>query len=102
QPVPPIPLHIAHLYPPGPNNPNHEKAMIREAERRGLPSIAPTQTNGITTITSPGAQAIQQGNSNLTPQQQQQQQASIAAAGFADKITTVMMEQELEDGEPPT
>ena len=27
QPVPPIPLHIAHLYPPGPNNPNHEKAM---------------------------------------------------------------------------
>jgi hypothetical protein len=33
------------------------------------------------TITSPGAQALQQ--SNLTPQQQKQQQAQAAAAGLA-------------------
>lgn len=104
QPAPPVPVQIAHLYPPGPTNPHYEKAMEREAQRKGLPNAAAAkgQANGIQTITSPGAQALQQSNSNLTPQQQRQQQASIAAAGLADKLTTSMMEQELDDNEPPT
>ncbi|KAL2003842.1 hypothetical protein VTN02DRAFT_2059 [Thermoascus thermophilus] len=104
QPAPPVPVQIAHLYPPGPTNPHYEKAMEREAQRKGLPNAAAAkeQANGTQTINSPGAQALQQSNSNLTPQQQRQQQASIAAAGLADKLTASMMEQELDDNEPPT
>ena len=107
QPTPPVPVQIAHLYPPGASNPHYEKAMERETQRKGA-ALATTQGNsqgqpdGIPTITSPGARAIQQSNPNLTPQQQQQQQASMAAAGFADKLTTSMMEQEMDENEPPS
>ncbi|KAL1960659.1 hypothetical protein VTO42DRAFT_7238 [Malbranchea cinnamomea] len=98
QPVPPVPVAIAHLYPPGPTNPHYEKAMLREAQKKG--AVAPgQQPNGpASTVTSTGAQAAQQ---NLTPQQRQQQQATIAAAGLADRLTATMMEQELDDSEPP-
>ncbi|KAL3496791.1 hypothetical protein BJX62DRAFT_192959 [Aspergillus germanicus] len=98
QPPPPVPAQIAHLYPPGPGNPHYQKAIEREALKRGAKD-AVNQAEAIPTITSPGAQALQQ---NLTPQQQRQQQASQAAAGFADKLTSTMMEQELDDSEPPT
>ncbi|BCS22090.1 ion-transporting P-type ATPase SPF1 [Aspergillus puulaauensis] len=99
QPAPPVPAQIAHLYPPGPGNPHYQKAMEREAAKRGARNAA-NQPDEIPTITSPGAQALQQ--SNLSTQQQRQQQASVAAAGFADKLTSSMMEQELDDTEPPT
>ncbi|RAH60550.1 hypothetical protein BO85DRAFT_457374 [Aspergillus piperis CBS 112811] len=103
QPAPPVPVQIAHLYPPGPSNPHYQKAMEREAQRKGTTvQSAPAQAEAIPTITSPGARALQQSNSNLTPHQQRQQQASVAAAGFADKLTTSMMEQELDENEPPT
>ncbi|XRM37376.1 putative cation-transporting ATPase 1 [Aspergillus tubingensis] len=103
QPAPPVPVQIAHLYPPGPSNPHYQKAMEREAQRKGTTvQPAPAQAEAIPTITSPGARALQQSNSNLTPHQQRQQQASVAAAGFADKLTTSMMEQELDENEPPT
>ncbi|KMU88337.1 cation-transporting ATPase 4 [Coccidioides immitis H538.4] len=103
QPTPPVPLHIAHLYPPGPNNPNYEKAMLREAEKKGPAAVAALQqANGIPTIVSPGAQALQQANANLTPQQHREQQAKVAAAGLADRLTSTMMEQELDEDEPPT
>ncbi|KAL2834866.1 hypothetical protein BDW59DRAFT_155686 [Aspergillus cavernicola] len=100
QPSPPVPAQIAHIYPPGPNNPHYQKAMEREALKRGANGVA-NEAETIPTITSPGAQALQ-SNSNLTAQQQRQQQASAAAAGFADKLTSTMMEQELDDSEPPT
>ncbi|KAJ5516224.1 ATPase P-type K/Mg/Cd/Cu/Zn/Na/Ca/Na/H-transporter [Penicillium freii] len=101
QPAPPVPVQIAHLYPPGPSNPHYEKAMERESQRKGAAITAPGGTpETIPTITSPGAQALQE--SNLTPQQQKQQKAQAAAAGLADKLTSSMMEQELDDSEPPT
>lgn len=101
QPAPPVPVQIAHLYPPGPSNPHYQKAMERETQRKGAAAIAAGNKQGeeIPTITSPGAQALQ---SNLTPQQQRQQQAQQAAAGLADKLTSSMLEQELDDSEPPT
>ncbi|OXV10513.1 hypothetical protein Egran_01725 [Elaphomyces granulatus] len=104
QPTPPVPVHIAHLYPPGPTNPHYEKAIEREAKKRA--AAAPVTdvkagANGIPTITSVGAQALQQSSSNPAPQQRQQQ-ASIAAAGLADKLTASLLEQELQDSEPPT
>lgn len=98
QPAPPVPVQIAHLYPPGPSNPNYLKAMEREAQKKGA-TAKPGQE--IPTITSPGAQALQTSQ-NLTPQQQKQQQVQAAAAGFADKLTSSMLEQELDDSEPPT
>ncbi|PLB33190.1 ion-transporting P-type ATPase SPF1 [Aspergillus candidus] len=104
QPAPPVPAQIAHLYPPGPTNPHYQKAIEREATKKGAAAVAQAQAQSQVegTITSPGAQALQQSNPNLTPQQQRQQHASQAAAGFADKLTSSMMEQELDDSEPPT
>ena len=103
QPAPPVPIHIAHLYPPGPKNPNHEKAMIREREKKGgaatVAAKADDQNGSIETVVSPGAQALQQ---NLTPQQQREQKAREKAAGLADMFTSTMLEQELDDNEPPT
>lgn len=108
QPPPPVPVQIAHLYPPGPQNPHHEKAMLREAERRPglkppmLDSDSKAKGNSIPTITSPGAKAIQQADGQLSPNQRRQQQAQKAAAGLADRLTASMMESELDDNEPPT
>ena len=102
QPAPPVPVQIAHLYPPGPSNPHYEKAMEREISKKGAAAAAAAanqQGEQIPTITSPGAQALQQ---NMTPQQQRQQKATMAAAGLADKLTSSMLEQELDDSEPPT
>ena len=103
QPAPPVPLNIAHLYPPGPSNPNYEKAVKQVAEKKGINlEEANGDANGaIETIVSPGAQAIQQANASLTPQQKRQQEAQNKAASWADKISGSLME-DLDDGEPPT
>jgi cation-transporting ATPase 13A1 len=105
QPTPPVPLNIAHLYPPGPTNPNYEKAMTAYLERKGKTDAngAPI-TNGsanspIETVISPGAQALQEAE---TPQQKRQREAVQKAAGWADSFTSKMMESELDDQEPPT
>jgi cation-transporting ATPase 13A1 len=103
QPAPPVPIGIAHLYPPGPSNPHHEKAIKALAERKGISLENGSAENGeIETITSPGAQALQQSNANLTSQQRRQQEVTQKAAGWADKFTSSMMENELDDSEPPT
>ena len=101
QPAPPVPLQIAHIYPPGPTNPHYEKAMLQQAERKGATVTAADQSNAITTITSPGAKAFQKTNGNLTPAQAKQLKAQQAAASMADKLTATMMEQEIDENEPP-
>ncbi|KAK5091907.1 putative cation-transporting ATPase 1 [Exophiala xenobiotica] len=102
QPEPPVPKHIAHLYPPGPKNPHYEVAMKAYAEKKGI-SLENGSANGsVETITSPGAQALQQANPSLTPQQQRAQEAQQKAAGWADKLTSSLMESELDENEPPT
>ena len=106
QPAPPVPVGIAHLYPPGPRNPHYEKAVKQVAERKGIALDA--QTNGtaqngtIETIVSPGAQALQQTDATMTPEERRKYEAQQKAAGWADKLTAAMMEGELDDGEPPT
>lgn len=101
QPNPPVPVVIAHLYPPGPTNPHYETAMKREAEKKGntaaLNEMALSDKTNIETVTSPGAQALinSQNQQSLGPAQKQ-------AASLADKFTQSMMEQELDDSEPPT
>jgi len=102
QPNPPVPVLIAHLYPPGPSNPHFEAAVKREAEKKGnaaaLTEIALSdKTNAIETITSPGAQALIDGKN-----QQKQSEAQKKASSLAEKFTTTMLENELDDDEPPT
>lgn len=107
QPSPPVPLNIAHTYPPGANNPHYEKAILQQAERKGGAGLVSTnsgaidKSNAIVTITSPGAQALQNAKKTLTPAQEKQQKAQLAAASMADKLTATMMEQELDENEPP-
>ncbi|KAI1079244.1 hypothetical protein F5B20DRAFT_544165 [Whalleya microplaca] len=99
QPAPPVPALIAHLYPPGPSNPHYHKAMEREAQKKGVTVEELARQNGtnIETVTSPGAQQL----INNDPRAAKQQEAAKKAAGFADKMTSAMMEQELGDDEPP-
>ena len=104
QPPPPVPLNIAHLYPPGPTNPHYEKAMQQQADRKGAAgAVAANSPAGdkMETITSPGAKALQDANGSLTPAQKKQLAATQKAAGLADKLTATMMEQELDENEPP-
>ncbi|KAL6719754.1 putative cation-transporting ATPase 1 [Lecanora helva] len=106
QPAPPVPYQIAHIYPPGPQNPHYEKAMEQQAQKKGAAGAAVAKSEAaeqteIPTITSPGAKALQEANGGLTPQQQKQLQAQQKAAGLADKLTSTMMEQELDENEPP-
>ena len=100
QPNPPVPVLIAHLYPPGPTNPHFETAMKREAEKKGTTAALREtalgdKTNGIETITSPGAKALMNQQPTATPAQQK-------AQSLADKFTQSMTEMELDEDEPPT
>ncbi|KAH9889635.1 cation pump, Ca2+ pump [Xylariomycetidae sp. FL2044] len=100
QPAPPVPALIAHLYPPGPTNPHYQKAIEREAQKKGVSAeeLAKASGTNIETVTSPAAQQL----INSDPRTAKQQEAMKKAASFADKMTTTMMEQELGDDEPPT
>lgn len=86
QPAPPVPVGIAHLYPPGPKNPHYEKAMQQQAQKRGL--LPPTEISASTEAAN-GAVAEK-------PKQ--------GAAGMAESLTTKLMESELEElnNEPPS
>jgi manganese-transporting P-type ATPase len=101
QPAPPVPVLIAHLYPPGPSNPHLQKAIEREAGKKGIPAEEYAKQHGhpIETITSPGAQHLINSNANADPRKQA---AANKAASFADKFTSSMMDGDLGDDEPPT
>ncbi|KAK3938677.1 manganese-transporting ATPase [Diplogelasinospora grovesii] len=99
QPAPPVPVLIAHLYPPGPSNPHYQKAMEREAQKKGVTVEELAKANGtnIQTITSPAAQALIDSD----PKKAKQAEAARKASSFADKMTQSMMDAELDD-EPPS
>ncbi|KZZ99013.1 cation-transporting ATPase 4 [Moelleriella libera RCEF 2490] len=98
QPAPPVPLMIAHLYPPGPGNPNFMKAAEREAKAKKMTTedYIKAQGHPTETIVSPGAQSL------ATPTNTRQAEAQKKAAGLADKLASGMLEAELGDDEPPT
>lgn len=97
QPQPPVPVLIAHLYPPGPSNPNFQQAIEREAGKKGITAEEYVKQLGhpTETITSPAAQELINKDPRTAHAQKQ-------AAGFADKLTSGMLEAELGDDEPPT
>ncbi|RYO84046.1 hypothetical protein DL764_009385 [Monosporascus ibericus] len=100
QPAPPVPILIAHLYPPGPSNPNYLKAMAREAQKKGVTveELAKIYGHDLMAVATPAAQQPV----NNDPRKAKQQEAAKKATGFADKMTSAMMEQDLGDDEPPT
>jgi cation-transporting ATPase 13A1 len=87
------------MYPPGPSNPHYDKAMEREAAKKGVTVEQLAKTNGtnIETVTSPAAQQLL----NADPRKAKQAEAAKKAAGFADKLTQSMMDAEMDD-EPPS
>ncbi|KAK1758969.1 hypothetical protein QBC47DRAFT_314915 [Echria macrotheca] len=97
--APPVPVQIAHLYPPGPSNPHYQKAMEREAAKKGVTVAELAKANGtdIETITSPAAQKLIEQD----PKKAKQQEAMKKASSLADKLTSGMMDAEMDD-EPPT
>ncbi|EFY92963.1 cation-transporting ATPase 4 [Metarhizium acridum CQMa 102] len=98
QPAPPVPLMIAHLYPPGPSNPNYMKAAEREAKNKNMTieDYIKVQGHPTETIVSPGAQSL------ANAQGARQAEVQKKAAGFADKLASGMLEAEMGDDEPPT
>ncbi|KAL9942900.1 hypothetical protein D7B24_005249 [Verticillium nonalfalfae] len=99
QPAPPVPVLIAHMYPPGPSNPNFNKAVEREAQKKKVSPEEYVKAQGydVETITSPAAQQL----INSDPKNRNAQ-AQKKAANLADRMTTSLMENELDDNEPPT
>jgi len=110
QPPPPVPVHIAHLFPPGPTNPHHEKAVEREAQAKSNAASAGSITangkpNGVP-ATPANAQVVAQINdektAETTPVDERKARAQKAAAGLAEKLSMSMMEEQLNEDEPPT
>ncbi|KAK0715924.1 hypothetical protein B0H67DRAFT_538719 [Lasiosphaeris hirsuta] len=99
QAAPPVPVMIAHMYPPGPSNPHYHKAMEREATKKGVTVAELAKANGtdVETVTSPAAQQL----INQDPRKAKQAEAVKKASNFADKLTAGMMDAELDD-EPPS
>ncbi|KAI1002509.1 Endoplasmic reticulum transmembrane helix translocase [Podosphaera aphanis] len=98
--TPPVPILIAHLYPPGPSNPHHAAALAREAQKNNnkltlTDTNLSQKTNGIKTVASPEAP------STLDTKQVKMPDAREKASSLADKLALGMMEQEMDD-EPPT
>ncbi|KAF2654850.1 cation-transporting ATPase 4 [Lophiostoma macrostomum CBS 122681] len=92
QPAPPVPVMIAHLYPPGPSNPHYEKAITQQAQKKGL--APPPPSNGTT----------EKPTTNGAVEKAKPKNAQQAAAGLADSFTQKMMESEMSElnDEPPT
>jgi cation-transporting ATPase 13A1 len=95
QPSPPVPVAIAHLYPPGPTNPHFQTAMIREAEKKGTTAALGELSNSVETITTPAAQALIDSKQPYTAPQKK-------AQNLADKFSAMAQEMELDEDEPPT
>jgi cation-transporting ATPase 13A1 len=72
--------------------------MQREAEKKGLSAAVNEfagQSNGVETITSPRAQALIDGK-------KKPDNAAAKVQSMTEKMAQTMMEQELDDDEPPT
>lgn len=108
QPTPPVPVHIAHLYPPGEKNPNYQVAIEREATFKAQMAVAngepvPNGTaNGAPVKYTPPPPPAEQINGSKAPQDQRRAQAQNAASQMAEKLSMSMVEDVLNDDEPPT
>jgi cation-transporting ATPase 13A1 len=102
QPSPPVPPYIAHLYPPGPENPHYEKAMEQQRQKKGGGAAVLAANAHASSEKGGNAQAVATGTDRQRAVNKRQQDAQQAAAGLADKLTASMMESELDNNDPPT
>lgn len=99
QPDPPVPAHIAHLYPPGPKNPHYDQAMEREGlvkQKLLEEKVAAAEEKAEATADKYTAPVVEK-----TEQELKREKAQNAASAMAEKLSMSMMESELDD-EPPT
>jgi cation-transporting ATPase 13A1 len=98
QPPPVVPIHIAHLFPPGPKNPHYEKAIEREAQAKAQMAAANGQPVPNGTPNGAPVQAV----TPAQPDQAASGKKSNAAMAIAEKLQQSLMEDELNSDEPPT
>jgi len=101
QPAPPVPLNIAHVYPPGPTNPHYEKAMQQIADKKAGITTPAAITNG---TAKPDAVALQnkEAEDQMTPQERKKAEAQKKAAALMEKMSSSLMPSpEDDDNEPP-
>ena len=107
QPAPPVPVHIAHLYPAGPGNPHYEKAMERESQYKNNALTAAsaavlTKNENGTAVEEKQEATSQEVAPAKTEQELRKEKAQKAANALAEKMTMAMMEEAFDDTEPPT
>lgn len=107
QPDPPVPIGIAHLYPPGPKNPHYDKAMEREGKikEKMLSDKAAAEesaANGTIDKYTPPVDQVQANAVAKTPQELKREKAQNAASAMAERLSMSMLEDELNADEPPT
>ncbi|GAB7354668.1 hypothetical protein MBLNU459_g5095t1 [Dothideomycetes sp. NU459] len=107
QPSPPVPVHIAHLYPPGPTNPHYETAMEREATNKGTTVDQLKALNDFKDAREKTNASAADANGQVVAktdasQDVRKQKAQNAASAMAEKLSLSMMEDALADDEPPS
>ncbi|KKA30914.1 hypothetical protein TD95_002619 [Thielaviopsis punctulata] len=103
QPQPPVPVLIAHLYPPAPWNPHYVAAIEREAKRKDMTPAAYAKAHGVAPPES-AASAIAPATdfSQMTPAERKKQQAHKKANELTDRLTASLMDPDMGDDEPPS
>lgn len=100
KPNPLVPVAIAHLYPPGPLNPNYDAAISREAERKKKKK-ANTNNPAITNSTNDVLKISDKINAISNSRHTNELIVQSKANSLADKLSQSLMDQEMDD-EPPT
>ena len=101
--APPVPVQIAHLYPPGPSNPHREKALAAIAKSKGHNTIV----NGIAEGSITPESSTPSSATKVSAPQKPSRNASTypkktpeeLSAAFSEKLLGSMMEG---DDEPPS
>lgn len=101
QPAPPVPLNIAHVYPPGPSNPHYEKALQQIAERKAAAANGGVVPNGTAAKDTKAVVATPaEPEKKLTPQEEKQKIAQEKAAALSEKMANLMSGADEEDEAP--
>jgi len=101
QPAPPVPPLIAHLYAPGPSNPHYENAIKREADAKASLALLKASADDEETNGSVNGAPVKY-TPPPPPADQKTQRAQNAAGAMAEKLSMSMMEEQMNDDEPPT
>ncbi|PHH56125.1 Manganese-transporting ATPase 13A1 [Ceratocystis fimbriata CBS 114723] len=102
QPTPPVPVIIAHLYPPSPSNPHYIKAIEREAKRKDMTPEAYAIAHGVAPPDSASLAMASTSNTQLSPAERKKQEAHDKANELTDRLTASLMNPDMADDEPPS